>query len=639
MLSPAEFIPILEKAKLIYKLDLYVVEQTLEKMRRLQEEGLFLVPGSVNLSRVDFDTCDIVEEIRSRVDASGFGRDMLNIEVTESTVGNDFEFMKSQIERFQKLGFRVWMDDFGNGYSTLDVMQSIRFDLIKFDMRFLRNFDSNDKSRIMLTELMRLAIALGSDTVCEGVETNEQVDFLREIGCTKMQGFYFCRPIPYEAILDRYRRDIQIGFENPEESNYFATLGKINLYDLAVFANDDREAFENYFNTLPMAVLETDDYGFRMVRCNNTYRTFLDKTFGVTVGESGVFYTDSDGTFGSAFARALRECSGKGNKLLLDEKLANGSLVHIFMKRVAVNSVSGKRAIAVVILGVMDGKNAPMTYTQVAQALSSDYVGLYYVNLKTDHFVEYNYSDPAEGELSVERHGDDFFTASRTEAEKVIVKEDLDKFISEFTKENVIRSIEEYGSFSLIYRLMIDGVPTYVSLKAVKPENDETHLIIGVSNVEAQVRQKQTLERMQRQQLAYTRITALAGDYLCIYTVNPETDYYTEYSAQSVYESLDLPKQGEDFFEGSLRRTLAYLHPQDRESVLAAWSKENVLRVIREKGVFEMRYRLLIRDTIVGVCLKAAMVHESEEPQLIVGLTYSGSADIPAGKADKSNNK
>ena len=223
------------------KLDLFVTEQVLEKMKKQGEAGLYVVSESVNLSRADFTSCDIVEEIRRRVDAAGLSRDKINIEVTESVIGSDFEFMKSQIERFRSLGFRVWMDDFGSGYSTLDVLQSIRFDLIKFDMRFMKEFNTSEKSRIMLTELIRMAISLGVDTVCEGVETKEQADFLREIGCTMMQGYYFCRPIPFEKILERYQKVIQIGFENPEESGYYAAVGKINLYDLAILSNEDQE--------------------------------------------------------------------------------------------------------------------------------------------------------------------------------------------------------------------------------------------------------------------------------------------------------------------------------------------------------------------------------------------------------------
>ena len=96
--------------------------------------------------------------------------------------------MKAQVERFTSMGFPVWMDDFGSGYSSLDLLQSLHFDLIKFDMQFMRQYEESPKSQVMLTELMKMATSLGLDTVCEGVETEEQVQFLREIGCSKLQG-------------------------------------------------------------------------------------------------------------------------------------------------------------------------------------------------------------------------------------------------------------------------------------------------------------------------------------------------------------------------------------------------------------------------------------------------------------------
>ena len=389
MIPPSEYISVLEEANLIYKLDLYVTEQVLEKMKKQAEAGLYVVSESVNLSRADFNACDIVEEIRRRVDAAGFCRDKINIEVTESIIGRDFDFMKSQIERFRSLGFRVWMDDFGSGYSTLDVLQSIRFDLIKFDMRFMKEFANSEKSRIMLTELIRMAISLGVDTVCEGVETKEQADFLREIGCTMMQGYYFCRPIPFEKILERYKTGVQIGFENPEESGYYAAVGKINLYDLAILSNDDRESFEHYFNTVPMAIIETNNDRFKLLRCNNTFRVFMEKTVGFLPIGTWVSFADGCEKIGRSIFNGIRECAERGNKLLINEDLPDGAVVHTFCKRIAVNHVNRTKAVAVAILAITDDKNTPVTYTNIAKALSSDYVSLYYVNLKTETFVEY----------------------------------------------------------------------------------------------------------------------------------------------------------------------------------------------------------------------------------------------------------
>ncbi len=140
-LSPGYFIPALEEYKLIYKLDLYVLEQVLKKMKMQKEKGYYVVPQSINLSRMDFESCDIVEEIRRRVDAEGVDHSLITVEITESFIGERFDFMKEQIARFQSLGFPVWMDDFGSGYSSLDVLHQLHFDLIKFDMRFMERFD------------------------------------------------------------------------------------------------------------------------------------------------------------------------------------------------------------------------------------------------------------------------------------------------------------------------------------------------------------------------------------------------------------------------------------------------------------------------------------------------------------------
>ena len=196
-LSPADFIPYLENTGLIYKMDLYVLEQVIEKIRFLQETGQKVVPQSINLSRSDFEVCDIVEEIRRRVDEAGIPHDLISVEITESIIGSNFEFMNDQVNRFHEHGFPVWMDDFGSGYSSLDVLQSIQFDLIKFDMSFLRKIDEGEKGKIILTELMHLASTLQVDTICEGVEKAEHASFLREIGCKKLQGYYYSKPVPF----------------------------------------------------------------------------------------------------------------------------------------------------------------------------------------------------------------------------------------------------------------------------------------------------------------------------------------------------------------------------------------------------------------------------------------------------------
>lgn len=351
-MNPAEFIPVLEDTNLIYKLDLYVAEQILEKMKAQKKSGLYVVPISVNLSRSDFQTCDIVEEIHKLVQEAEIPPDKLTIEITESIMGQDFEYMKSQINRFQALGFKVWMDDFGSGYSSLDVLHDLHFNLIKFDMKFMEQFYQNEKSKIILSGLIKTAMGLGIETVCEGVETEHQAEFLKEVGCTKLQGFYYGPPIPSEKVYEKYEKGLQIGFENPEESEYYSSLGRINLYDLSSITNSEGQIFQNVFNTLPMAIHEINGTNIKTIRANNTYKEFLKKYFGAVINSSHQEMQNKLEDSGNKFLETIEKCKNSSAPIIMDDYLASGTHVHVYIKRVAVNPITNVMGIVTVILGV-----------------------------------------------------------------------------------------------------------------------------------------------------------------------------------------------------------------------------------------------------------------------------------------------
>ena len=359
LLPPDSFIPYLEEANLIYKLDLYVIEQTLNKIKKLEEANLFLVPQSLNLSRNDFNACDIVEEIRKLVDAKKIPHDLISIEITESIIGSDFEFIQAQIDRFRALGFKVWLDDFGSGYSSLDMLQSMRVDLIKFDMRFMQQFSNGTKNRIILTELVKMAEGLGIDTICEGVERKEQVEFLREIGCAKLQGYYYTKPLPMDEILRRYETGTQIGFENPKESEYFDTIDRVSLYDLNAVARDDTENLKNYYNTVPMAVIEVAGNKARFARSNQAYRDFMMRTFNFDLsGLSGNSFEETPEGPGAPFVMMLRKCCAEGGKAFFDETIPDGTIVRSYMRQIADNPLNGTMAAIVAVLVVLDSRES-----------------------------------------------------------------------------------------------------------------------------------------------------------------------------------------------------------------------------------------------------------------------------------------
>ena len=481
LLSPGDFIPVLEDAGLIYKLDLYVLEQVLEKIKRLTAAGLYAVPHSINLSRADFDACDIVEEISTRVDASGVARDRITIEITESVIGSDFDFMKEQVERFQKNGFPVWMDDFGSGYSSLDVLQSIKFDLIKFDMGFLRKLDEGG-GKIILTELMKMATSLGVDTVCEGVETEEQARFLQEIGCSKLQGYYFSKPVSVREIIARRSTGHPLMPEDPRESGYYEAIGCVNLYDLAVIANTDENAFHHSFNTLPMGIVEVQGDSTRFVRCNQSYREFIRRYFGLDLSREGGAFTKYTTSF---MGNIVKNCCERGVRTFYDEKMADGTVVHSFARKIGVSPVTGSIAVAVAVLSISE-PSEDMSYEEIARALAADYYNIYVVDLETDRYIEYS-SPAGTEELAVERHGEDFFEAARRDAHRIF-EEDREAFFAAFSKEKILQALDQQGVFTSSYRLMDSGAPVFASMKLTRLKAGGKRIIIGVSVVDAQIK-------------------------------------------------------------------------------------------------------------------------------------------------------
>ena len=355
LLPPSSFIPVLEEAMLIHKLDLCVLKQTLDNLNRNEEYGISTVAVSINISRADFDVCDMVQEVCAMVDEAGVDRGLINIEITESTVGSDFDYIKKQIGRFRERGFHVWMDDFGSGYSSLDLLQDIPVDLIKFNMGFMRQFDDSEKSRIILTNLMGMAKNLGIDTIVEGVETREQALFLREIGCSKIQGFYYSKPEPMERYLEKHRKGENIPTEDPQESDYYSALGKLNLHDpMGLSGRSDEEGLSFNLDIMPMAILEWKDGVFTLVRCNQPYRLFLQRVYHMDLSETDLANTKLERQPSKDFADVAMRGIETGRWEKLDADFEDRLQIRAFIRKVAVNSTTGAVAISVLVFSVLD---------------------------------------------------------------------------------------------------------------------------------------------------------------------------------------------------------------------------------------------------------------------------------------------
>ncbi len=618
ILTPKDFIPVLEEVGLIYKLDLYVVDRILEMIHEQKKLGLFIIPHSINLSRSDFEACDIVEEIRQRVDDAGVSRDRITIEITESVIGRDYEYMKEQIGRFHELGFPVWMDDFGSGYSSLDVLQSIPFDLIKFDMSFLRRLNEGDSGKVILAELMRMAGSLGLDTVCEGVETEEQIHFLQEIGCSKLQGYYFSKPAPFEAIREMEKSNTLLETERPEESEYYESLSRTNLYDLREFTSGETDAFHNVFDTLPAAVIEVIDGKGRIVRYNSSYQDFVKRFFGDDVRKEEFDLSNFDVRDAAPFFAYINDYISGTRSPFFNQTLPDGSVIHSFLRKIGSNPVNGRVAVSHAVLFITDpGESA--TYADIAEALAADYYNIYVIDLDTDEFFEYS-SNVGGEELEALRRGTDFFESARRETLTRIFKEDQQAFLELFTKENVLRDLDSQGVFTTTYRLTDTGTPMYVNMKITRMRGGN-RLILGISNIDSHMKQQEEDNKLRQEKMSLSRIAALSPDYIVLYTVDIKNGHYTQYNPSYGFEKFALSLQGTDFFGDVVKDAPKAIAPEDMERHLCVMDKDNFLRVLRQFGTLTHRYRLLLNGTPVPVALKAVLIQENDEEKIILGVS------------------
>ena len=203
LLSPGAFIEILEEYRQIYKLDKYIIEAVCRDYRESVDRNRPFAPVSLNFSRLDFELCDIVGYLCDTVEKYNVPKKFIDVEITESALTDQKDFLPNAIKELRSYGYKVWLDDFGSGYSSLNVLKDYQFDVLKIDMKFLSGFRNNERTRPILENIVNLTKQLKMVSLTEGVETKEQFDFLGTIGCERAQGYLFSKPVPLEELRER----------------------------------------------------------------------------------------------------------------------------------------------------------------------------------------------------------------------------------------------------------------------------------------------------------------------------------------------------------------------------------------------------------------------------------------------------
>jgi diguanylate cyclase (GGDEF)-like protein len=199
LILPDRFVPVAEETDLILPIGDWVLEEACRQMRSWQMVGLDLTM-SVNVSSRQLKRGDLVESVARALDASGLPPSLLEIELTEGTLVEDTKLAAQTLEQLRTMGVRVSIDDFGTGYSSLSYLKRLPIDCLKIDRSFIRDITVNEDAAALSAAIVGLAQSLRLDVVAEGVETNEQLTVLEELGCTTMQGFLFARPMAADQI-------------------------------------------------------------------------------------------------------------------------------------------------------------------------------------------------------------------------------------------------------------------------------------------------------------------------------------------------------------------------------------------------------------------------------------------------------
>ncbi len=273
-LSPDKFIGALEASRQIHKLDCWIVKKVCSDISERIHNGQHAVPVSLNFSRLDLEATDMLKVLEDAVEEYDIPRDYLHVEITESMIVSDSELMTKMIENFRSAGYEVWMDDFGSGYSSLTLLKDYHFDTLKLDMEFLHSF--TDRSKAIITSTVTMAKDIDIKTLAEGVETAEQVEFLKSIGCGRLQGYFYGKPMPIDEFF-AHIEEFGIDIEKRQWRHF---------YDVA--------SFNARYTDEPLSIIEDNNGEFMTLFMNEAYRTqVFDKNYDLEERDQIMFRSSS----------------------------------------------------------------------------------------------------------------------------------------------------------------------------------------------------------------------------------------------------------------------------------------------------------------------------------------------------------
>lgn len=365
MVSPGEFIPVFERNGFITKLDYYVWEKTCQLIAKWLKEGKNPEPVSVNISRVSLHNPRLVETICGLVEKYQIPPRLLQLELTESAYTNNPQAIRMMMEKFQNAGFSILMDDFGSGYSSLNVLKDIAVDILKIDMRFLSDTDKQGRSENILASVVRMAKWLDMPVVAEGVERREQVDFLRSIGCEYVQGYYFAKPMPVEDYEE-------LAFERVGEYEAQEVHDELNADSLWTSTSQMEILFSNMLQAVAVYEYENETDNLDIIRVNNAYYELFGYSDINDAQKSILASVDADGR--NILTAAFRELVE--TKAMTDcefmRRISSGKWCWIQLKLKYINQVGKKHVIFGTLTDITEQKKVDRELQKYRMAFATE---------------------------------------------------------------------------------------------------------------------------------------------------------------------------------------------------------------------------------------------------------------------------
>ena len=242
---------------------------------------------------------------------------------------------------------------------------------------------------------------------------------------------------------------------------------------------------------------------------------------------------------------------------------------------------------------------------KISRALAKNYFTMYYVNMRTKEYIGYSSSDDYRS-LSIVEDGKDFFEEAYMNLNRVVYSKDAEKVKNFLNPDELIEKTKDGNTANITYRLLMNNVPTFVTLKALRLSNDDDNLIVGISDIDQQKKTELEYKHAMEENVTYFNIAvALIRNYFLVYYVNVDNYHYTEYSIDSVNQKLLKTSSGDDFFGESKKNALKVLLPEDQKKFLDAIEKDNLLKEVNSGKPFKITYRQIINDVPTFVQLTA----------------------------------